>query len=106
MASYRRSSNGGTVSTESGFDRHLEPGEPNEPTSCVIATADGRRVVCTITRKDRSTWIARPPELHRFQEGDRFLIDRLPAGGSVEFVDVIGPDHEDWSGRSATRPAT
>lgn len=95
-----------TVSTESGYERDLEPGEPNEPTSCTIATADGRRVECTIERKDLSTWIARPLEPHSFQEGDRFLIDRLPAGGAVEFQDVMGPDHEDWSGRTATRPAT
>jgi len=106
MANYRRSSNGGTVSTESSYGRDLEPGEPNEPTSCVIATADGGRVECAITRKDASTWIARPPEPHHFQEGDRFLIDRLPAGCGVEFVDVIGPGFEDWSGRKATRPAT
>lgn len=94
------------MSTESSFDRRLEPGEPNEPTACTIVTADGRRVACLITRKDSSTWIAQPPEPHHFQEGDSFLIDRLPAGGTVEFADVLGPGHEDWSGRSASRPAT
>jgi hypothetical protein len=111
MASNGRSSNGGTVSTDSSYDRELTPGEPTEPTSCVIATADGRRVECAITRKDRSTWVARPPEPHRFTEGDRFLIDRLPAGGTVEFADVLGPGEQDWApgragGRADGHPVT
>lgn len=111
MASYRLGSKGkATVSTQpepgSTYARSLRPGEPAEPTACVIATADGRRIECTLTRKDASTWIARPPEPYSFQDGDRFLIDVLPPGGSVEFADVLGPGQEDWSGRTATRPAT
>jgi hypothetical protein len=88
--------------SESTYERELAEGEPSEPTSVVIETADGRRVVCQVTQKDRSTWIARPPKLHQYREGDRFLIDRLPAGGAIEFE----PREEDWSGRAATRPAT
>jgi hypothetical protein len=92
------------VSTQSGYDRELTPGEPAEPSECWIATADGRRVDCAITRKDRLTWTARPPEPHRFRGGDSFRIDRLPPDGAVEFLDVFGPGEEDWSGRSARRP--
>lgn len=110
MGGYGHSSNGGTVSTpspdESTFDRRLADGEPAEPTECWIATADGGRIDCTLTREDQSTWIARPPAPHHVQEGDSFRIDRLPTGCRVVFDDVIGPGQEDWSGRAATRPAT
>lgn len=82
------------MSNESTYVRRLEEGEPDEPTSAVIHTVDGRRIACLLTRKDPSTWTAQPPEPHRFQDGDRFLIDRLPAGAAVEFIDVIGPDTE------------
>jgi hypothetical protein len=77
---------------ESHYGRELAPGEPVEPTSAVIETADGRRIACLIQRKDASTWTAQPPEVHEMREGDRFLIDRLPAGGTVEFVDVVRAD--------------
>lgn len=84
---------------ESSYARDLEPGEATDPTECAIVTADGRRIPCRITRKAPSAWIARPPEPYAMQEGDTFLIDRLPPGGRVEFADVLGrpvghpPDH-------------
>lgn len=79
----------------SAYGRVLAEGEPAEPTSAVIATEDGRRVVCTLTRRDARTWTARPPAVHVLAPGDRFLIDRLPPGGAVEFEDVRAPVDSD-----------
>lgn len=80
-----------TDEPEATYDRELDPGEPNHPTSCAILTPDGTRVECAVTRTGPLTWTATPPGPHEFRETDRYLIDRLPPGGQVQFQNATAP---------------
>lgn len=80
------------MDNKSTYRRRLKDGEPDAPTQAWIDCADGLRIDCELTRKDQSTWIARPPAPYRVEPGDAFRIDRLPAGGNVEFHDVHPPE--------------
>lgn len=82
---------------ESGYRRRLAAGEPQEPTQAWIDCADGSRVDCELNPhpQERLTWIARPPIPYQLEPGDAFRLDRLPAGGRVEFRDVLAPEQQD-----------
>lgn len=78
------------------------------PTRAWVERAGGEEVPLVLERTDEHSWIARPPDgvAVRVAWGDHLRIDRLGPGDRVEFEDVIGPGHEDWSGRAATHPGT